>query len=34
VGFKDQTYFSRVFHKQSGLSPQAYRDEAARGEQA
>jgi len=26
VGFKDQTYFSRVFSKQTGLSPQAYRE--------
>jgi signal transduction histidine kinase/AraC-like DNA-binding protein len=26
VGFRDQSYFSRVFHKFSGQSPQAYRD--------
>jgi len=26
VGFKDQAYFSRVFHKLTGLSPQAFRD--------
>ena len=26
VGFKDQAYFSRVFRKLSGLSPQAFRD--------
>jgi signal transduction histidine kinase/DNA-binding LacI/PurR family transcriptional regulator/AraC-like DNA-binding protein/CheY-like chemotaxis protein len=26
VGFKDQAYFSRVFHKLSGISPQGYRD--------
>ena len=26
VGFKDQAYFSRVFNKQSGVSPQGYRD--------
>jgi transcriptional regulator GlxA family with amidase domain len=26
VGFKDQTYFSRVFNKLTGLSPRAYRD--------
>lgn len=26
VGFKDQAYFSRVFHKLTGLSPNAYRD--------
>lgn len=26
VGFKDQAYFSRVFSKQTGLSPQAYRE--------
>ena len=26
VGFKDQTYFSRVFSKQTGLSPQAFRE--------
>ena len=29
VGFKDQAYFSRVFSKQVGQSPQAYRDAAA-----
>ncbi len=28
VGFKDQAYFSRVFSKQTGLSPQAYREAA------
>jgi AraC-like DNA-binding protein len=26
VGFKDQAYFSRVFHKITGTSPQAFRD--------
>jgi signal transduction histidine kinase/AraC-like DNA-binding protein/CheY-like chemotaxis protein len=26
VGFKDQAYFSRVFHKVTGLSPQAFRE--------
>lgn len=26
VGFKDQAYFSRVFSKQVGMSPQAFRD--------
>jgi YesN/AraC family two-component response regulator len=26
VGFKDQAYFSRVFSKQSGQSPQVYRE--------
>ncbi|MFT3895391.1 MAG: substrate-binding domain-containing protein [Anaerolineales bacterium] len=26
VGFKDQAYFSRVFHKITGMSPQVYRD--------
>lgn len=26
VGFKDQAYFSRVFHKVTGVSPQGYRD--------
>jgi YesN/AraC family two-component response regulator len=26
VGFKDQAYFSRVFHKLTGLSPQNYRE--------
>jgi len=26
VGFKDQAYFSRVFHKVTGNSPQAFRD--------
>jgi len=26
VGFKDQAYFSRVFHKVTGASPQAFRD--------
>ncbi|MEW6404038.1 MAG: substrate-binding domain-containing protein [Chloroflexota bacterium] len=29
VGFKDQAYFSRVFHKITGLSPQAFRDSEA-----
>lgn len=29
VGFKDQTYFSRVFSKLTGLSPRAYRESAA-----
>ena len=27
VGFKDQAYFSRVFHKLAGCSPQAFRDD-------
>jgi signal transduction histidine kinase/DNA-binding LacI/PurR family transcriptional regulator/AraC-like DNA-binding protein/ActR/RegA family two-component response regulator len=27
VGFKDQAYFSRVFRKLTGMSPQAYRGE-------
>ncbi|NWG06211.1 MAG: helix-turn-helix transcriptional regulator [Chloroflexi bacterium] len=26
VGFKDQAYFSRVFHKMTGISPQEFRD--------
>lgn len=26
VGFKDQAYFSRVFHKVTGVSPQGFRD--------
>ena len=26
VGFRDQAYFSRVFHKVVGMSPQGYRD--------
>jgi signal transduction histidine kinase/DNA-binding LacI/PurR family transcriptional regulator/AraC-like DNA-binding protein len=26
VGFKDQAYFSRVFHKVTGMSPQTFRD--------
>jgi signal transduction histidine kinase/DNA-binding LacI/PurR family transcriptional regulator/AraC-like DNA-binding protein/CheY-like chemotaxis protein len=26
VGFRDQSYFSRVFHKFTGQSPQAYRE--------
>jgi signal transduction histidine kinase/DNA-binding LacI/PurR family transcriptional regulator/AraC-like DNA-binding protein len=26
VGFKDQAYFSRVFHRLTGLSPQGYRE--------
>jgi YesN/AraC family two-component response regulator len=26
VGFKDQAYFSRVFRKVTGTSPQAFRD--------
>jgi AraC-like DNA-binding protein len=26
VGFKDQAYFSRVFHKVTGMSPQAFRE--------
>ncbi len=26
VGFKDQAYFSRVFHKLTGRAPQAFRD--------
>jgi len=26
VGFKDQAYFSRVFHKVTGVSPQEYRE--------
>jgi transcriptional regulator GlxA family with amidase domain len=26
VGFKDQAYFSRVFHKLMGESPQVFRD--------
>jgi transcriptional regulator GlxA family with amidase domain len=27
VGFKDQKYFSRVFHKLTGLSPNEFREE-------
>jgi AraC-like DNA-binding protein len=30
VGFKDQAYFSRVFHKVTGMSPQAFREAAPR----
>jgi signal transduction histidine kinase/AraC-like DNA-binding protein/CheY-like chemotaxis protein len=30
VGFKDQAYFSRVFHKVTGMSPQAFRETAPR----
>ena len=30
VGFKDQAYFSRVFHKVTGVSPQGYRDSDAK----
>jgi AraC-like DNA-binding protein len=26
VGFKDQAYFSRVFHKVTGVSPQVFRE--------
>jgi len=26
VGFKDQSYFSRVFHKVTGMSPQIFRE--------
>ncbi len=26
VGFKDQAYFSRVFHKATGMSPQTFRE--------
>jgi len=29
VGFKDQAYFSRVFHKITGTSPQVFRDSGA-----
>jgi signal transduction histidine kinase/DNA-binding LacI/PurR family transcriptional regulator/AraC-like DNA-binding protein len=29
VGFNDQAYFSRVFRKLTGLSPQAYRNETS-----
>jgi AraC-like DNA-binding protein len=34
VGFNDGAYFSRVFRKQTGTSPQAFRDAppAAAGE--
>ena len=28
VGFKDQAYFSRVFHKITGISPQVFRETA------
>jgi signal transduction histidine kinase/AraC-like DNA-binding protein/DNA-binding response OmpR family regulator len=31
VGFKDQAYFSRVFHKLTGLSPQAFRESSTGG---
>ena len=31
TGFKDQAYFSRVFHKLTGLSPQAFRDHPEEG---
>ncbi|HLO16844.1 MAG TPA: substrate-binding domain-containing protein, partial [Anaerolineales bacterium] len=27
MGFKDQAYFSRVFHKVAGMSPQEFRDD-------
>jgi YesN/AraC family two-component response regulator len=30
VGFKDQAYFSRVFHKVTGMSPQAFRETPVR----
>jgi signal transduction histidine kinase/AraC-like DNA-binding protein/DNA-binding response OmpR family regulator len=30
VGFKDQAYFSRVFHKVTGASPQAFRESGSR----
>lgn len=30
VGFKDQAYFSRVFHKVTGISPQGFRDTGAK----
>ncbi|MDP3177896.1 MAG: helix-turn-helix domain-containing protein, partial [Spirochaetaceae bacterium] len=30
VGFPDQAYFSRVFRKVAGMSPQAYRDTAGK----
>jgi transcriptional regulator GlxA family with amidase domain len=26
VGFKDQAYFSQVFHKVTGVSPQSFRE--------
>jgi YesN/AraC family two-component response regulator len=29
VGFKDQAYFSRVFHKVTGISPQTFRETAS-----
>jgi signal transduction histidine kinase/DNA-binding LacI/PurR family transcriptional regulator/AraC-like DNA-binding protein/CheY-like chemotaxis protein len=29
VGFKDQAYFSRVFHKVTGMSPQTFRETAS-----
>lgn len=29
VGFKDQAYFSRVFHKVTGMSPQGFRDSSS-----
>jgi len=31
VGFKEQSYFSRVFHKLTGMSPQAYRAASEEG---
>ena len=31
VGFKDQAYFSRVFHKLTGLSPQTFRNTREEG---
>jgi AraC-like DNA-binding protein len=31
VGFKDQAYFSRVFNKLTGQSPQAYRESRSGG---
>ena len=30
VGFKDQAYFSRVFHKVTGVSPQSFRESQLR----
>jgi YesN/AraC family two-component response regulator len=29
VGFKDQVYFSRVFRKVMGTSPQSFRDSSS-----